>query len=168
MITREFRELIEFLDETPEIVRQLTASLSDEEKKYKPNHDEFSALEHVCHLRDIEQEGYAVRIERLLTEDKPLLKDLDGSRLAIERNYNRQVFPFALTEFTLARLENINTLRAVSSDDLESTGVLEFVGEITLGELLRLMRDHDQSHRDELQSLCERCVRRQDQQNARM
>jgi len=33
----------------------------------------FCAIEHVCHLRDIERDGYHVRIRRLLTEDNPSL-----------------------------------------------------------------------------------------------
>ena len=39
-------------------------------------------LEHVCHLRDIEVEGYAPRLKRILSEDGPFLPDIDGRRLA--------------------------------------------------------------------------------------
>src|SRR5688500_19594160 len=42
------------------------------------------------YLRDIETEGYTVRIGQLLEEEDPLLRDLDGDRLAIERRYIEQ------------------------------------------------------------------------------
>jgi hypothetical protein len=158
MTDQEFRELVEFLVETPEIVEQLTSSLTEHDTKWKPSNNEFSALEQLCHLRDIEREGYAVRIRRLLTEDLPLLGDIDGGRLASERDYNSQDLNAALSEFTLARSENISTLRTLASEQLERSGVLEGVGEITLGGVLSLMRGHDLSHREELARLRERCL----------
>ena len=36
--------------------------------------ESFSAIEHVCHLRDIEQDGYHVRIRRMLDESNPWLE----------------------------------------------------------------------------------------------
>lgn len=161
MTPEDFQALMAFLEETPENVRQSSADLTDEERTWKPSDSEFSALEQVCHLRDIEQEGYAVRIDRLLTQDRPLLEDIDGSRLAVERSYNRQPYGTALQEFTRARIENVKRLRTVSLEQLESRGVLQGVGEITLGRLLELMREHDQCHRDELKGLRDRLSGRQ-------
>ncbi len=40
----------------------------------------FSPVEHCWHLADLEREGYAVRIRRLLEEDNPGLPDFDGTR----------------------------------------------------------------------------------------
>jgi hypothetical protein len=156
MTDQEFHELIEFLEETPEMVRQLTIDMSERDLKWKPSESEFSSLEQVCHLRDLELEGYTVRIRKLLTEQQPSLPDFDGGRLAIERDYNSQDFEAALQDFTTARKENINVAGTLSSEQLHLSGVLEGVGEITLGRLLRLMREHDQSHREELSELRER------------
>src|SRR6266853_1399608 len=47
----------------------------------------FSPVEHCWHLADLEREGYAVRIRRLLEEDNPGLPDFDGARIARERSY---------------------------------------------------------------------------------
>jgi hypothetical protein len=62
-----------------------------------------SPLETICHLRDIEAEGYTTRINRILIETNPVLGDIDGGRLAVERNYNDQDPDLALHEFTIAR-----------------------------------------------------------------
>lgn len=153
MNDQEFRELVDFLEETPAIIGRLTIGWSEQALRRKPSDDEFSALEQVCHLRDIEREGYSLRIRKIVTESQPALPDIDGSRLARERSYNSQNFAAALEDFSLARNENIALVRGLSSDQLERSGVLEGVGEITLERLLMLMREHDQAHREELRAL---------------
>jgi hypothetical protein len=57
--------------------------------------ESFSALEHVCHVRDIERDGYRVRIRRLLDENDPSLVSLDGDELARETPIRRGPRPAA-------------------------------------------------------------------------
>src|SRR4051794_41846310 len=83
-----FQALVEYLAEMPAIVKELSSSLTQEELKRKPPDSEFSVQENVCHLRDIEQEGYTVRIEKLLNEHEPVLPDINGAKIALERDYN--------------------------------------------------------------------------------
>ena len=96
MAQADFGNLAAFLEETPEVVKSLTGNLTAKELRRKPTIEEFSFLEHVCHLRDIEREGYGVRIAKLLSEEQPFLPDIDGDKLAAERNYNSQSFDEAL------------------------------------------------------------------------
>jgi hypothetical protein len=156
MTDEGFQDVINFLEETPENIRRLAADLAEKDLRWKPSGDEFSAVEQVCHLRDIEREGYLVRIRKLLTENHPLLPDIDGSRLARERDYNRQDFATAFQEFAQAREENVRLMRTLWPEQLNRSGVLDGVGAITLKRLLMLMREHDQSHRQELTDLRER------------
>lgn len=149
----EFQEVVRFLEETPASIRQLTAGLRNGEAHWQPAPDAFSALEQVCHLRDLEREGYALRIHKLLTENQPSLSDFDGSRIARERDYNSQDFESALEDFARARAENIRLMKTLSTDELKRNGVLAGVGEITLMKLFLLMREHDLSHRQELADL---------------
>src|SRR2546423_10437328 len=114
MAQTELQTLLAFLAETPEVVRRLTYALSAEAARRKPTPAEFSALEHVCHLRDIEQEGYSVRLSRLLAEEAPALMDIDGARLARERDYQQQNFASALADFTHARRENVARARTLT------------------------------------------------------
>ena len=153
MTQAELQILLTFLAETPEVVRRLTCALSAETARRKPTPAEFSALEHVCHLRDIEQEGYSVRLSRLLTEEAPTLADIDGARLAREREYQRQDFTSALADFTHARRENIARARTLTPAQLARAGTFEGVGEVTTARLLEMMRTHDEAHRAELTDL---------------
>jgi hypothetical protein len=153
LISQEFEDLLMFLRQTPEKVRLLTAGVSAPDLCVKNSEREFSMLEHVCHLRDIEVDGYAARVKRILREDGPLLPDIDGSRLASERDYNSHNLALALQAFSQARALNIETLLNVREDQLGRKGNLEGVGTISLWQLLNLQREHDEEHLRELSGL---------------
>lgn len=146
-------QLITFLEETPVIIRALAVGLTDPELRRKPSAGEFSVLEHVCHLNDIEREAYAPRITRLLNENNPFLPDVDGDKLARERNYQERNFDEALRAFTDARNENLSVVKKLSPEQLKREGVFEAIGPITLEGLLLKMREHDESHREEMRKL---------------
>ena len=117
---------------TPLEIAELVSELSPQQATLKPTPEEFSALENICHLRDIEIEGYAVRIRKILNEEQPSLPDIDGSRLAIERDYNRQNIQEALEAFMSARKRNVEVLSAIDESHLGRSGELEGTGSITL------------------------------------
>jgi hypothetical protein len=66
----------------------------------------FSALGQVCHVRDIEIDGYHVRLQRTLTETNPVLVSLDGYELEKERNYATADAREVLAAFRAARAQN--------------------------------------------------------------
>ena len=153
MTETELQSLIAFLAETPTVVRQLVGELSADEARQRPAANEFSALEQACHLRDIEREGYAVRLRRLLSEAEPMLADINGARLARERDYQSQDFAAALEAFAQARSENMALIKTLAPDQLQLGGTLESVGRVTLAQLLEMMRAHDEEHCAELRTL---------------
>ncbi|MCU1263879.1 MAG: hypothetical protein JWM21_197 [Acidobacteria bacterium] len=148
----EINKLLDLLEQTPEIISGQVVSLSEAEVRCRKADDYFSALEDVCHLRDLEVEGYAVRIDRILNEEQPVLGDFDGGRIAIERDYNSQDIRHALDAFTLARKQNVARLRSLTPEQLAREGVLEGVGHVSLKRLLLLMREHDEGHLQTLAS----------------
>jgi hypothetical protein len=77
------------LAQTPAGISRLLSDIPAPGMTIKRAPDEFSVVEHVCHMRDIEIEGYGVRVQRILKQENPFLPDIDGSRLAIERDYNQ-------------------------------------------------------------------------------
>ena len=156
MTRNELEELAKFLSETPVRIRQLAEGFVESETRRKPADDVFSVVENICHLRDIEVDGYAARIQRILREDEPFLPDLNGSELAAERRYNEQELAAALDAFTDARRGNVLAVKELSSAQLERRGVFENTGAITLSRLLEMMREHDRAHLDELSGLRER------------
>lgn len=155
-----FAALLDLLGETPNKLARLTEGFSAAELRWKNSADEFSALENFCHLRDLELEGYARRINQILNEIQPLLVDFDGARVAIERNYNNQQPEVALPAFQTARRQNVELLRSLTEEELERGGTLEGVGRITLRQLAVMMREHDEGHIDDLRVLLQRLERR--------
>ena len=143
-------DLIDILKQTPGAVSDLLRGLSDLSARVKNSPEEFSALENVCHLRDIEIEGYAVRISRILDEENPSLPDVDGSRLAIERDYNSQNLAKALQDFESARKRNTERLSRLNPEQFDRKGTMEGVGPVTIRKLLEMMREHDEDHLHEL------------------
>ena len=57
----------------------------------------------ICHLRDIEDEGYLVRFNRLLHENEPALDSIDTYALVESRRYDLTSVDTALAEFGHAR-----------------------------------------------------------------
>ena len=47
----------------------------------------FTAIEQICHVRDIEIEGYQLRFKRTLEEHSPFLPSIDSEAVAKERDY---------------------------------------------------------------------------------
>jgi DinB family protein len=153
MTEQEFRNIVKSLEETVEALQKLVSELPEKDLRWKPSETEFSVLEHVCHLRDIEEEGYAVRIQKLLTEKEPFLPDIDGAKLAEERSYNSQESRPALLGFARARKANVRVLEHLSLDQLKRSGTFEKVGSVSLERLLLMMLEHDQEHLRELSDL---------------
>jgi DinB superfamily len=112
----------------------------------------FTMVEHACHLRDLEKEGYLVRIERILREDNPALEDFEGGRIARERNYAAQDFGSAIDEFERSRMESVRVLQGLSDAELDRPA--RFGDDaITLRRLADMMVQHDAEHRAEIEEM---------------
>ena len=149
----EFESVLNSLETTPATLKSIAEKLTDDQLRFKPARDVFSFLENVCHLRDLEREGYTERIRRILDEDAPALADFDGGRIAAERNYNAEDFSKALEAFTQARRENMGRIKTCDATALGRTANLEGVGPITLERLAIMMSEHDSDHLQQISDL---------------
>jgi hypothetical protein len=115
--------------------------------------EHFNALEQLCHVRDIEVEGYHVRLRRTLALDHPLLASIDSEALAIERAYVRQDADAALSAFRVARELTLAMLADLAPEQLRRTAEFEGYGTVTLQGLVHYLCSHDQQHLAGLQWL---------------
>jgi hypothetical protein len=106
----------------------------------------FSALGHICHLRDIEVDGYHVRVQRLLDETRPSLVSLDGYQIARDRGYDSADAGEALSAFRKARARTVERLRGLSDAQLARSGDFAEYGDLTLRALVHYLRSHDVQH----------------------
>src|SRR5262245_31877549 len=140
---------------TPERLTELARRCAPEAIDRKPSPEAFSPREVVHHLRDIEVEGHGARLERILAESEPLLPDVNGDLLAIERRYNARPHEPALEEFRRARTEAVTRLEGLRPDEWSRTGHLGGVGTITVERLVEIWRVHDREHLEEMRRLVE-------------
>jgi hypothetical protein len=155
----EFQAVLAVLAQTPANLAHIVEGIPEVLVHEKLSADEFSVTEHVCHLRDIESDGYEERFKRILNEDHPQLPDIDGGRLAFERNYNQQDIHHALNEFSKARTRNLVLLQNQKQDQLAREGDLQGVGRVKLSDLIVMLCEHDAAHLDKLQALQNRLCR---------
>jgi hypothetical protein len=133
------------LSETPRHVEDAIRGLSEEQLSWKPT-EFFSIRETVLHLRDIEVFGYEKRLRLILTHDYPSFPDLDGAKLALERNYNEQPVQQALDDLKHSRFVSVQRLKGSLPLDLDRKAEMQGVGVIDLKRLLELWMEHDRGH----------------------
>jgi hypothetical protein len=115
----------------------------------------FTPIEQVCHVLDIEVDGYQVRFRRLLQEPQPKLLTLDGEALAKERSYATANAAETLAAFRLARAATVAFVSNLSPQELARGG--EFEGRaVTLRSMVHYLCSHDQQHLAGLQWLAGR------------
>jgi hypothetical protein len=85
MVPQERALLLERLAAMPDFLEATFAALSPAEAATSLADGEFAPVEQAWHLADLEREGYAIRLRRLLDEVEPELPDFDGARVAAER-----------------------------------------------------------------------------------
>jgi hypothetical protein len=113
----------------------------------------FTALEQICHVRDIEIEGYQVRFRRTLDENSPLLASIDSEAVAKERNYGAADATKVFAEFRAARAKTMSMLRDLDELGFARPAVFEGYGPVTLRGLVHYLCSHDQQHLSGLQWL---------------
>jgi transcriptional regulator with XRE-family HTH domain len=140
----------------PAVLQAFATAIPEEHWRTRIPGCAFSLLEQVCHLRDIDGDGYLRRITRIVDEETPGLPDLDGSKLAEERDYQAQDLRRVLAAFVETRAAIVERLRALSPEQRARTGRQEGVGVVTITQIVAAMLTHDSEHRDELASLRDR------------
>jgi hypothetical protein len=149
----DWDDRLALLEEMPEYLAGLRPFFPGDRARERSAPDAFSYVEHVWHLADLEAEGFAERIRRLLAEEAPELPDFDGARIAAERDYRARDVAEGLAAFSFARSRNLHALRRLTDEDRARAGVQEGVGPVRLGEIPLRIHEHDHSHRGELEEL---------------
>lgn len=115
--------------------------------------ESFTAIEQLCHVRDIEVEGYHVRFRRTLEESHPTLASIDSEPLAIARAYGMADAAKVLAEFRIARARTMEIVSNLTDVQLARTAVFEGYGPLTMRSLVHYLCSHDQQHLAGLQWL---------------
>lgn len=113
----------------------------------------FTAIEQICHVRDIEIEGYHERFARTLAEHDPLLPSIDSEAVARERDYGAEDPARVFADFRRARAKTVALLRGLGEVELDRRATFEGYGPVSLRALVHYLCSHDQQHLAGLQWL---------------
>lgn len=143
------------LESMPLFLASAIASTPPAELARQPAPGEFSLVEHACHLRDLEREGYLVRVGRMLAEEGPALAGFDGGAIAAARDYPSQDAHAAARDFAATRREVLALVSPLTPSDLAREGT--FGGErVCMADVIAMMVEHDRGHRAEIERLLAR------------
>jgi FMN phosphatase YigB (HAD superfamily) len=115
--------------------------------------DSWSAVEILCHLRDVEREINLPRLEAILRQDDPFLTATDSDRWAGMRDYRSQLGIEALREFTAARGALLARLQSLEPPDWQRSARHALLGPTRLVELMTIIAEHDILHLRQLLEL---------------
>jgi hypothetical protein len=147
------------LDAFPQQLEAHYAAIPAEYKHWAPSSWEgipsepLTAIEQLCHVRDIEVDGYHVRFHRVLNESNPTLASIDTEALVKERSYANSNAGTALAAFRDARSKTVALITGLAPQQFNRTAVFEGYGPVSLRSLVHYLCSHDQQHLAGLQWL---------------
>ncbi|HVF88846.1 MAG TPA: DinB family protein [Blastocatellia bacterium] len=135
------------LKSLPQELEDLLGGLDEETLRWRPIPNKWSIKEIMCHLRDMEREAYLPRYNRILSEENPMMPNVDQDRIAYESDYMNQDARAALDEFKRLRAETIRTLEAAPPENWSRGGIHESDGPMTIEQLVvRQIKGNDLNH----------------------
>jgi hypothetical protein len=145
-------EIFNDLAVMPDLVAKLVKQFPREKRNWKPASwegvpgEKFSVLGHVCHLRDIEVQGYQSRFLRAIKERSPELLSLDGYDLEITNKYDQADLEEVLGSFQEARTVTLKLISGLADSDLKRTAIFAGYGVVNVQAMIHLLRSHDLQH----------------------
>ncbi len=145
----EAATIINELRDAPEAYAMIFAPESEETLHHRPAEGEWSAVEVVCHVADLDAFNRTQRFNAVLMEENPELPAYEPDARMAEANYQALSVTDAL-EFMKRERDLITALlEGLRPHELARTGVHPRFGERTLLQMAD-MRNHDRTHLDQV------------------
>lgn len=140
--------IISELRAAPEAYALLFAPENEETLHHRPADGEWSAIEVVCHLGDLDAFNRTERFNAVLMEENPELPVFEPDARVVAANYQALSAADALDFFKKERDLITSLLETLRPHELARTGVHPRLGQRTLLQLAD-MRNHDRTHLDQ-------------------
>jgi hypothetical protein len=152
MNTEERKLLIEKYSAGYQEVMKALDGFPAESLTAHPIPGKWSAREIVHHLADSESTS-AMRLRRLLVEDKRLIQGYDQDQFASKLRYNERDMAPSLEAFRAARSTTAQLLSLMSEEDWRREGVHSESGRYTSEDWLAIYAAHAHNHAAQIQRL---------------
>ena len=130
---------------TPAALAHLVAEADDAALDAAPP-GQWNARTLLAHFRDDEYLCMRVALERMLAEEKPTLRFIDGGEWEPGRRRTRDRKEWLLGDFALQRQASMAILRGLEAPDWERTGETEGEGVFSIAAFAAAWANHDAEH----------------------
>jgi hypothetical protein len=154
MTSEEREQLIsQYTDGYNEVVRSLEG-LPPEQLTAHPLPGKWSACEIVQHLADSEMNA-AIRIRRLLAEERAVIQGYDQDYYATRLKYNERAIAPALESLRGSRATTVQILALMTEEDWKRAGQHSESGRYTAEDWLKIYAAHAHNHAAQIRRLKE-------------
>jgi FMN phosphatase YigB (HAD superfamily) len=123
----------------------------------RPDPDEWSPLETLCHLRDSERSVQRPRLQRIAAEDNPFISQPQDPPGPGERDLSGEEGHAALLEFWDERCRTLDFIQGLCPEDWSRPARHSIFGPTTLLEMAHFTTRHDHLHINQLCGTIGRC-----------
>jgi hypothetical protein len=148
----KFTDLYQEMVNSTEIIRALTANLSQAEAQSKPTPESWSILEVLCHLYDEEREDFREHLDFILHRQNEEWHTIDPEGWVSSRKYNEQSFSEMQMKFFEERMKSLDWLIDLSNADWNIAYTSKF-GSLSAGDMFASWVAHDNLHTRQLVEL---------------
>lgn len=138
-------ELIDSLSKLPILLPVVLADVDDENMRVRPAAGEWSTVEVIGHLVDVEERAL-MRITLIQQQDNPELTGYDPDALVAERGYQDQPLQPLVDRLLTLREERLALLRTLSPEQWVRTGFVPGRGDTPLTAVTVHLCWHDTTH----------------------
>ena len=133
----------------PEQLKRQVQDLSDPALRFRPAPGEWSVVEVIGHLLDIEA-VYSARIRQMLATDNPSLARFDPDETVRQRDYQNKQIGFLLISLAERRAEHLELLRVLRPAQLARTGLHPTRGQLSVADTIANLAWHDGNHSQQI------------------
>jgi FMN phosphatase YigB (HAD superfamily) len=138
--------MLAILRSTPAVLEAISGDLDSATWTKHPEPGEWNFTEILCHFRDVDAEVNLPRIVSVLQEANPFIPGIDTDQWAGERLYFCQNGREALNDFISSRIQLLEILDGLKSDDWTRPARHAIFGPTILKELISIIVGHDRLH----------------------
>jgi len=131
-------------------IQALTAGVTPDEARWKPNESSWSMLEVMNHLADEEREDFRQRIDYLVHRPGEEFPPIHPSAWVTERSYNTKDWNATIEGWLAERRKSVEWLRTLSVSDWDREYHLPRPQVLRVGDLLTSWLAHDHLHMRQL------------------
>ncbi len=148
-------EVLSLLEDLPQRIAAMTASLSPSQLRTRPDDDSWAAVDVLAHLRSC-ADVWGDCIETVLAEDHPTIKAVDPRTWVKQTDYHDLEFQPSLREFTTQRAALLATLTPLTPDQWSRVATMKGAGkpiDRTIRSFADRLARHERTHIKQIQRI---------------